>query len=165
MHHLKLTMLLLSPSTSHTLWHCSHRSLKLRCFSSLSSSCVTPWSGLQSWRDSPLNGNRKWGPLGPQPEHDLHDDSPFGQASSLAEFGSIVLSTADPLAKSRLSHLAYSLWRRRNLPLGISDPPSRPARPEKPQLVRSLFCPPPVCFNSWMNSFILFCPWLLNLIF
>ncbi|XP_004487175.2 uncharacterized protein [Cicer arietinum] len=155
MHHLKLTMLLLSPSTSHTLWHCSHRSLKLRCFSSLSSSCVTPWSGLQSWRDSPLNGNRKWGPLGPQPEHDLHDDSPFGQASSLAEFGSIVLSTADPLAKSRLSHLAYSLWRRRNLPLGISDPPSRPARPEKPQLVSTKEIPAPKSSGLPLNAYLL----------
>jgi hypothetical protein len=127
--------------------HCSHCSLK--CFSS----SVSPWSGLHSWRNNPLNENRNWGPLGPQPEPvpepDLHH-SPFGEASSLSEFGSIVLSTTDPLQKSHLSHVAYSLWRTRNLPLGQSVPPSQPARPEKPQLVCSLFRPPPVCFNSWI---------------
>ncbi|PNX89934.1 hypothetical protein L195_g046057 [Trifolium pratense] len=149
MQRLKLTtLLLLSPSPPPPPLHCSHSSLK--CFSSISSSSsVSPWSGLHSWRNSPLNENRKWGPLGPQhqPEPDLNH-SPFGEASSLAEFGSIVLSTTDPLQKSHLSHVAYSLWRSRNLPLGQSDPPSRPARPEKPQLVCSRFRPPTVCFNS-----------------
>lgn len=146
MQHLKFTTLLLSPSPLNL----SHRSLKhIKCFSSLSSSTVSPWSGLHSWRHSPLNENRNWGPHGPHPapEPDLND-SPFGEASSLAEFGSIVLSTTDPLTKSHLSHLAYSLWRRHNLPIGLSDPPSRPARPEKPLLVRSFFRLPRVCFNS-----------------
>lgn len=121
----------------------SHCSLKPRCFSS---SKVTPWPGLRAWRDSPLNENRKWGPHGPEPEPEF-SDSPFGQASSLAEFGSIVLSTSDPLAKSHLSHVAFSLWRRHNLPLGLSEPPSRPARPQNPQFVRPLFRPPPACFK------------------
>jgi len=142
MQRLKFTTLLLSPL------HFSHTSFKpIRCFSS---STISPWSGLHSWRTSPLNQNRKWGPLSPQPEPNLHD-SPFGEASSLAEFGSIVLSTTDPLQKSRLSHVAFSLWRRGHLPLGQSDPPSRPARPQKPQLVCSLFCTPRVCFNSWIG--------------
>lgn len=129
---------MLLPSPSH------------KCFSS--SSTVSPWPGLRSWRDTLLNHNRKWGPHGPEPElqSKLHD-SPFGQASSLAELGSIVLSTPDPLAKSHLSHLAFSLYRSHNLPIGLSQPPSSPARPQNPQLVCSLFRPPHVCFNSSIN--------------
>ncbi|KAJ1417391.1 hypothetical protein SESBI_16659 [Sesbania bispinosa] len=126
---LQVTLLSLTPS------RCSHGSLKPTCFSSFSSSNVSPWPGLRAWRESPLNESRRWGSHGPEPEPvpELRD-SPFGQASSLAELGSIVLSTVDPLAKSRLSHMAYSVWRRDNLPIGLSEPPSRPARPEKPQL-------------------------------
>ncbi|XP_058753540.1 uncharacterized protein LOC131626723, partial [Vicia villosa] len=116
----------------------------------------SPWSGLHSWRHSPLNENRNWGPHGPHPapEPDLND-SPFGEASSLAEFGSIVLSTTDPLTKSHLSHLAYSLWRRHNLPIGLSDPPSRPARPEKPLLVSPREVPAPKNSGLPLNAYLL----------
>lgn len=113
-------------------------------FKPCSSLQYSPWSGLQAWRESPLNENRIWGPNGPQslvlqsPSSAVDNcDSSIGSASSLAELGSLVLSTSDPLTKSKLSHLAYSRWRRENLPLGlVSDPPSRPARPLKPKLVR-----------------------------
>lgn len=122
---------------------------KPRSFSSSassSSSHISPWSGLQAWRQSPVNVNRIWGPNGPQPlllstavATDNALDTSIEQASSLAELGSLVLSTSDPLTKARLSHLAYSRWRRENIPLGRSTPPIRPARPEKPELVRLLF--------------------------
>jgi len=128
---LKLESTMVSLSASH---------LKPRCFSSSSSSSscgvkVWPWRGLDEWRESHLNENRKWGEHGPEPQPLSRDSTPLGQASSVAELGSIVLSTSDPLAKSQLSHMAYSMWRRHNLPLGISIAPSRPARPPFPQLV------------------------------
>ncbi|CAL5200340.1 unnamed protein product [Lathyrus oleraceus] len=153
MQYLKSTTLLLSPSPLNF----SHRSLNhTKCFSSLSSSTVSPWSGLHSWRHTPLNENRNWGPLGPHPapEADLND-SPFGEASSLAEFGSVVLSTTNPLTKSHLSHVAYSLWRRHNLPIGLSDPPSRPARPEKPILVSPREIPAPKNSGLPLNAYLL----------
>jgi hypothetical protein len=31
--------------------------------------------------------------------------------------------------------LAFSKWRNEKLPVGVYDPPSRPARPPKPELV------------------------------
>ncbi|XP_057455579.1 uncharacterized protein LOC130746850 [Lotus japonicus] len=150
MQRLKLQLVLPSLSPSR----CSHVSLKPNF--RFSSSKVSPWPGLCSWRESPLNENRNWGPNGPQPEPESEPiHSPFGQASSLAELGSIVLSTADPLTKSRLSHMAYSLWRRRNLPVGRSDPPSRPARPEKPQLVSPKEIPAPKNSGLPLNAYLL----------
>lgn len=146
MQRLKLPVALVSLSPTR-------HSLNPNYFSSTSFK-VSPWPGLYSWRDSSLNENRKWGTNGPEPKPvPEFSDSPFGQASSLAELGSIVLSTSDPLAKSHLSHLAYSLWRCHNLPLGVSKPPSRPARPDKPLLVRSFFRPLHVCFNFPLENF------------
>lgn len=99
------------------------------------------WSGLETWRDASVNHNRFWGPSGPEPEHNPHDqmNAQLGSVNFLAEMGAMVLSTPDPLTKSRLSHIAYSKWRSQNLPIGISEPPHTPARPPKPQLVRSFF--------------------------
>ncbi|WVZ01130.1 hypothetical protein V8G54_027199 [Vigna mungo] len=146
---LKLEATMVSLSASH---------LKPRCFSSSSSSCgvkVCPWRGLDEWRESHLNENRKWGEHGPEPQPLFCDSTPLGQASSLAELGSIVLSTSDPLAKSQLSHMAYSMWRRRNLPLGISVPPSRPARPPNPQLVSPKEIPAPKDSGLPLNAYML----------
>lgn len=122
--------------------------------SSPSSLPASTWSGLQKWRDSPLNENRYWGPDGPQPLQNsppspsADDNDQMDSASSLAELGSLVLSTSDPVSKSKLSHLAFSKWRILNLPIGVSVPPSCPARPPKPQLV---------CF-----SFSLFQDFMIN---
>ncbi|XP_027341960.1 uncharacterized protein LOC113854873 [Abrus precatorius] len=117
---------------------------------------VSAWPGLDAWRESPLNENRKWGGHGPQPEPLFQlRESPFGDASSLAELGSIVLSTGDPLTKSHLSHMAYSTWRRLHLPLGISKPPSRPARPEKPHLVSPKEIPAPKDSGLPLNAYML----------
>ncbi|KAL0320367.1 UNVERIFIED_CONTAM: putative protein HI [Sesamum radiatum] len=57
--------------------------------------------------------------------------------------GAVVLSTADPLAKAELSHSAYTKWRQNGLPVGVSEAPSSPARPPKPQLVSPKEIPPP----------------------
>lgn len=103
----------------------------------------SPWSGLQTWRESPLNEDRLWGSNGPKspllqshPSEKDDCDCPMSlSASSLAELGALVLATTDPLTKSKLSHLAYSRWHRDNLPIGVSQAPSQPARPLKPQLV------------------------------
>ncbi|KAL3715071.1 hypothetical protein ACJRO7_006894 [Eucalyptus globulus] len=100
----------------------------------------TPWPGLRPWRESLLNHNRFWGPNGPQPPPGPALASPdpgrsaVGSASSLAEMGALVLSTGDPASKSELSHLAYCRWRGENLPVGVSRPPDRPARPARPEL-------------------------------
>ncbi|KAF7833938.1 putative Ferritin-like superfamily [Senna tora] len=137
---------------------------KPRSFSSSSSSSshFSPWSGLQAWRQSPLNENRNWGPNGPQSHltstssaiDDAHI-SLIGEASSLAELGAVVLSTSDPLTKSHLSHLAYSRWRSQNLPLGQSKPPTRPARPEKPELVSPKEIPDPKNSGLPLNAYML----------
>ncbi|KAB1212408.1 hypothetical protein CJ030_MR5G023950 [Morella rubra] len=141
------------------------------CASSLSSSPsysslplqYPPWEGLQAWRESPLNEDRIWGPNGPaplvrQPPTSAVDscDAPIGSATSLAELGALVLSTSDPLTKSRLSHLAYSRWCRENLPLGVvSDPPSRPVRPPKPELVSPKEIPAPKDSGLPLNAYML----------
>ncbi|KAI8558501.1 hypothetical protein RHMOL_Rhmol04G0099200 [Rhododendron molle] len=116
------------------------------------------WSGLHSWRDGPLNHNRLWGPNGPQPPPPSSvepDDASLELGSSLAEMGVVVLNTADPLTKSKLSHLAYSLWRQENLPIGVCEPPRRPARPPKPQLVSPKEIPAPKNSGLPLNAYML----------
>lgn len=69
--------------------------------------------------------------------------------------GGLVLSTADPLTKAKLSHFAYAKWRREGLPIGVSDAPSRPARPSKPQLVSPKDIPPPKSSGLPLNAYML----------
>ena len=60
----------------------------------------------------------------------------FGsRGASLAEWGAIVLGTADPIEKAVVTHHAYRLWCNGDLPLGVAEAPESPARPEKPELV------------------------------
>lgn len=110
-------------------------------FSSSSCPKYPQWSGLQTWRETSLNEDRLWGSKGPEPpvQPVKSNDHKMASASSLAELGALVLSTPDPITKSNLSHLAYSTWRLKQLPIGVSEPPARPARPPKPQLVCFLF--------------------------
>ncbi|CAJ1956679.1 unnamed protein product [Sphenostylis stenocarpa] len=152
---LKLEATLVSLSASH--FKPRRFSSSSSSYSSSSSCCVkvSPWRGLDEWRESPLNENRKWGENGPEPQPLFRDSIPLGQASSLAELGSIVLSTSDPLAKSHLSHTAYSMWRCHNLPLGISKPPSRPARPPNPLLVSPKEIPAPKDSGLPLNAYML----------
>lgn len=130
-------MVLLTPMLRFSHLPTHFRYTKLRFCSS--SSQFSPWSGLQSWRESPLNEDRFWGTSGPQPLSNTEVlNTPAAleaSGSSLAELGSLVLSTSDPLTKSKLSHLAFSRWRNEGLPIGLCQPPSRPARPTNPQLV------------------------------
>lgn len=58
------------------------------------------------------------------------------RGASLAEWGAIVLGTADPVEKAVFTHHAYYLWCNGELPLGVAEAPASPARPEKPELVR-----------------------------
>lgn len=145
MQFLKLRVVVLLPGLQCPLRSSLPRSRTFKTNNSSSSSLeYSPWSGLETWRDSPINEDRTWGPTGPEPSllqaesstTDEDEASMASSASSLAELGALVLSTADPPAKSRLSHVAYSRWRRQNLPIGVARPPSRPARPPKPDLVR-----------------------------
>ncbi|GMN53954.1 hypothetical protein TIFTF001_023088 [Ficus carica] len=134
-----------------------------KCSSSSSLEC-SPWSGLETWRESPINEDRRWGPTGPEPsllqshpsltDH-RHPPTAASSASSLSELGALVLSTADPLAKSTLSHVAYSRWRLQNLPIGVAQPPSRPARPPKPDLVSPKEIPAPKNSGLPLNAYML----------
>uniref|UniRef100_A0A1D1YBQ4 Uncharacterized protein HI_0077 n=1 Tax=Anthurium amnicola TaxID=1678845 RepID=A0A1D1YBQ4_9ARAE len=120
------------------------------------------WPGLQSWRESPLNENRTWGPDGSQQSPPAPptsgvcgDDPPVDVVPSLAEFGALVLSTPDPLAKARVSHLAFRRWLRRELPIGEFRPPDRPARPMKPVLVSMRDVPAPKNSGLPLNAYML----------
>ncbi|XP_042480373.1 uncharacterized protein HI_0077 isoform X2 [Macadamia integrifolia] len=146
------------------------RRVGVNAFSTSSSSSFVPqyqpWSGLQCWRESSLNESRVWGSKGPEqpqppppPPPPLSsieaEEDPTAAASSLAELGTLVLSTGDPLTKSRLSHLAYSRWRSEGLPLGVSKPPDQPARPPRPQLVSPKEIPAPKNSGLPLNAYML----------
>lgn len=129
----------------HPLRHTLPSRLTSLSFSTSSSPCSSPppssprpWSGLDTWRRAPPSDLRKWGPSGPIPQDfPVQEVEAIESASSLAELGAVVLSTANPLAKSQLSHLAFSKWRRLKLPVGHATAPDQPARPDKPVLVFS----------------------------
>ncbi|XP_024019084.1 uncharacterized protein LOC21385874 [Morus notabilis] len=138
---------------------------KTKCISSSSSSSsssslqYSAWSGLETWRESPINEDRRWGQNGPEPQPSIRDenDPPLTASStlSLAELGTLVLKTSDPLAKSRLSHVVYSTWRLHNLPIGAAQPPSRPSRPPKPHLVSPKEIPAPKNSGLPLNAYML----------
>ncbi|KAH9612645.1 hypothetical protein KSS87_008965 [Heliosperma pusillum] len=125
--HFSITKHILIPFTSTTT----------SPYCSCSSSEYKQWSGLQQWRSNPIDKNRIWGPNGPQPPSNPQnlEVSIGSSCSSLAQLAALVLSTTNPLSKSLLSHFAYSKWRSGDLPIGVFDAPSRPARPTKPPLV------------------------------
>lgn len=103
-----------------------------------------------------MNEDRVWGSKGPEPPLKLQQvDIATGLGSSLAELGALVLSTSDPIAKSQLSHFAYSKFRTHNLPIGVSDPPTRPARPAKPKLVSPKDIPAPKDAGLPLNAYML----------
>ncbi|XP_052477282.1 uncharacterized protein LOC105798024 isoform X1 [Gossypium raimondii] len=156
-----MVMVLLTPKLrfSHLPTHFHFTKLRFCSSSSSSSSQFSPWSGLQSWRESPLNEDRFWGTSGPQPLSNTEvPNTPAAleaSGSSLAELGSLVLSTSDPLTKSKLSHLAFSRWRNEGLPIGLCQPPSRPARPTNPQLVSPKEIPDPKNSGLPLNAYLL----------
>ncbi|TYI63179.1 hypothetical protein E1A91_D09G001900v1 [Gossypium mustelinum] len=157
-----MVMVLLTPKLrfSHLPTHFHFTKLRFCSSSSSSSSSqFSPWSGLQSWRESPLNEDRFWGTSGPQPLSNTEvPNTPAAleaSGSSLAELGSLVLSTSDPLTKSKLSHLAFSRWRNEGLPIGLCQPPSRPARPTNPQLVSPKEIPDPKNSGLPLNAYLL----------
>lgn len=98
-----------------------------------------PWPGLHAWRRAPPSDLRTWGPDGPcasdaEEAAGTPPEADAGAGSSLAEMGALVLSTADPLAKARLTHAAFSRWAA-GLPVGQATAPDHPARPDKPLVV------------------------------
>ncbi|KAK1388832.1 Ferritin-like superfamily [Heracleum sosnowskyi] len=117
---------------------------------------VPQWSGLQKWRDSSMNQDRLWGQKGPQPLLELTSNlSELDGLSSLAEMGALVLSTPDPLQKSKLSHFAYSKWKQNGLPVGVCQPPVGPSRPAKPRLVSPKEIPSPKNSGLPLNAYML----------
>ncbi|KAF9588702.1 hypothetical protein IFM89_014578 [Coptis chinensis] len=154
---------MLPTSLRHTL--SSTLPLKTHSFSSSSSSSSSlhykQWTGLQNWRETPLNEKRTWGPKGPvattTTSTGLYNDNndPTVSVTSLSELATLLLSTSDPIEKSKLSHLAYSKWRRGLLPLGVSVPPICPARPLKPLLVSPKEIPAPKSSGLPLNAYML----------
>lgn len=96
-----------------------------------------PWPGLHAWRRAPPSDLRTWGPNGPCASDVDEPADDAGAGSSLAEMGALVLSNADPLAKARLTHAAFSRWAA-GLPVGQATAPDHPARPDKPLVVNPL---------------------------
>nr|GEV47188.1 hypothetical protein [Tanacetum cinerariifolium] len=119
------------------------------------------WSGLQTWRTTSLNHNRFWGPSGPQQPSTVLQDYEYlvktelGSVNSLAEVGSLVLSTKDPVMKSRLSHFGFQRWVNHKINVGVSVPPDKPARPAKPQLVSPKEIPAPKNSGLPLNAYML----------
>ena len=137
-----------------------------------------PMNELRVWgiRDVPTSARNEWEAIAavaakdPTARHvlQLHQENlqhaegrihalQFDQeGASLAEWGAIVLATADPVEKAVLTHHAYRLWCCGHLPLGVAQAPDSPARPAKPQLVTNfapishsdslcICCPKPAC--------------------
>jgi len=96
-----------------------------------------PWPGLHAWRRAPPNNLRSWGPNGPCAPDAAAPEAGAGSGSSLAEMGALVLSTADPLAKTQLTHAAFTQWASGGLPVGLAQAPDHPARPDKPLVVNA----------------------------
>ncbi|GMP75710.1 hypothetical protein CsSME_00032699 [Camellia sinensis var. sinensis] len=59
-------------------------------------------------------------------------------SSSLAKIGALVLNTADPLTKSKLSHMAYSLWHRQNFPIKEIPAPKSSGLPLNAYMLHNL---------------------------
>lgn len=101
-----------------------------------------------------MNENRRWGVKGPEEAAELplpstahhkknYENENENICSSLAEWGALVLTTADPAHKARLSHYAYTQWCNGKIPIGDAKPPEKPARPDKPELVSHKEIPSP----------------------
>ena len=54
---------------------------------------------------------------------------------SLAKWGALVLSVADPVQKTHLSHYAYIHWCNGKIPIGTTKSPEKPSRLDKLELV------------------------------
>ncbi|KAK1267899.1 hypothetical protein QJS04_geneDACA008227 [Acorus gramineus] len=122
------------------------------------------FTALHSWRSTPINPNRFWGPKGPQPPTtttttpSLPPPTTTPLPSSLSDWASLILSTADPLSKSSLTHLAFSSYLHHPLPISTttpSPPPHRPARPQSPSLVSHKEVPSPKESKLPLNAYLL----------
>ncbi|TVU22862.1 hypothetical protein EJB05_32583, partial [Eragrostis curvula] len=106
-----------------------------RLLAAAASASPLPWPGLHAWRKAPPSDLRTWGPDGPcASDGDEAAPHEADAGSSLAEMGALVLSTADPLTKARITHAAFSRWAA-GFPVGQATAPDHPARPDKPLVV------------------------------
>ena len=94
------------------------------------------WAGLHSWRRK-VNEAHSWSTEGVgAPCSSAHvSTTPVELPDTLSKCGRLVLSTAEPDAKMRLTHAAFARWCTGSLALGSSCPPASPALPERPLLV------------------------------
>ncbi|RLN17850.1 hypothetical protein C2845_PM02G23210 [Panicum miliaceum] len=84
---------------------------------------------------APCRG-RRIAPIRPPRQGDLRVGKQTAAARGLERrrWGALVLSTADPLAKARLTHAAFSRWAA-GLPVGQAAASDHPTRPDKPLVV------------------------------
>ncbi|GAB2214880.1 hypothetical protein Drorol1_Dr00019245 [Drosera rotundifolia] len=115
------------------------------------------WPGLNQWRTNPINPNRHWGPSGPQPPPARSPgDDAVRSASSLAELGRLVLTTVDPMEKSRVSHFGFCRYLQGEIGVGVcGETPEMPARPETPRMVPPKEIPAPKDSGLPLNAYML----------
>ncbi|KAL9261383.1 hypothetical protein AKJ16_DCAP03976 [Drosera capensis] len=115
------------------------------------------WPGLHQWRTNPINPNRHWGPTGPQPPPPSPPAQSPAHFGSLAEVGRLVLTTADPMEKSRVSHFGFCRYLRGEIEVGVCGEtmPEVPARPERPRLVPPKEIPAPKDSGLPLNAYML----------
>lgn len=109
---------------------------------------ATIWSGFENWRTAEVDSRRIWRDY--KAENDPNCQSLPLVAKTLAECGEIVLNTADPLEKAKITHAAYRAFkwdvvftsfatktfqRDGRIEIGKAEAPDRPARPSKPKCV------------------------------
>ena len=97
---------------------------------------VEEWAGLHAWRQG-VNEAHSWSTdgVGSPCISTTVSPPPVELPSTLAECGRLVLCSAEPEAKMRLTHAAFARWCAGSLTLGSSCAPASPARPERPLLV------------------------------
>ncbi|DBA90836.1 hypothetical protein WJX77_005848 [Trebouxia sp. C0004] len=110
----------------------------------LTAAALPDWPGLQVWRDSEVDSRRVWGEKGAVPvDQAFAAEEQTPGVDTLACCAQQVLLTADPKQKAALTHRAWRRFTAGLMPVGQAEPPARPARPSKPQLVAPKNVPTP----------------------
>lgn len=118
---------------------------------------VHEWEGLRAWRQG-VNDVHAWSTEGSGKPcraagGGAVDCGPL--PGTLAECGRLVLNTADPHLKMALTHSAFARWCTGSLPLGSTEAPACPARPDRPVLVSMKETPTPERSPLPLNAHVL----------
>ena len=86
-------------------------SLRWRVRATASSSEVRPWAELEKWRGLDVDIRRSWVDGVAVSLGYGNDPDPLDLPQTLESCGALVLKTADPLEKARITHAAYCAFR------------------------------------------------------